>query len=177
VEFILHNLWYIVGAIVLILGGGTWWILSSGAMPRFLDMVNPAGDKRIKAKLFCEDKQIRDRNLKVETYCITDEKKMSAYHLVHELLLTGHSTGKQFLCLNERNSFPIDFSNQLTDEKRNQYPDAQRVYIDTANDIDSKATSDAAKNMMGMSLSIIAMAGALAFIVMAIIIFWKGGGI
>ena len=174
--FIIQNLWLIIGAIFVLIVGGGWWFFSSGSFQRFRDWTSPSSDKFIKAKLFCEDKQIRDRKLKVETYCISDEKKMAGYHLVHDLLITGAGTGRQFLAINERDSFPISFGKQLTPEKRKQYPTAQRVYIDTANDIDSREAGDSARNFMGMSLSIIALAGALVFVVLAIIIFWKTRG-
>lgn len=173
--FIVHNLWYIIAGVFLLLGVGGWWVISSGGFQKFRDWTSPSSDKYVKAKLFCEDKQIRDRKLKIETYCVSDDKKMAGYHLVHELLLTGDS-GQDFLAINERDDFPIDFNNQLDDEKRKEYPDAQRVYIDTANDIDSKEAGNATANFMGMSLSIIVLAGAVIFVVMAIILFWHRGG-
>lgn len=174
--FIIHNLWYIIAGVFLLLGIGGWWVISSGGFQKFRDWTSPSSDKFVKAKLFCEDKQIRDRKLKIETYCVSDDKKMASYHLVHELLLTGGETGQQFLAINERDDFPIDFNSQLTDEKRKEYPNAQRVYIDTANDIDSKEAGNATANFMGMSLSIIVLAGAIIFVVMAIIVFWNRGG-
>lgn len=175
-QFIIQNIWLIVIIITALAGLGVWWVMTSGVLQRLMDMFNSTGATYIAAKLFCEDKQIRDRKLKVGNYCINDEKIKCGFHLVHDFLITGKNTGKQFLALSPRDSFPIDFHGRMTPEKRKQYPDAQRIYIDTANDIDNSTASEAAKNLMGMSLSIIAMAGALVFIVLAIIVFWQTRG-
>ena len=171
--FFHHLLYFLIGGSVVIIGF-VWWFISSGSFSRLMDSMRPASDKYIRAKLFCEDKQIRDRKLKVETYCISDEKKVASYHLVHELLITGAEKGTQFLALNERDDFPIDFSGAfLSKDKRKEYPNAQRVYIDTANDIDSKEAGNSAQGFMGMTLAIIAGSGALVVVVLGIIVFWK----
>jgi hypothetical protein len=175
--FILHNILYLIIGGAVLLTAFVWWFMASGTFSRLMDSMRPASDKHIRAKLFCEDKQIRDRKLKIETYCISDEKKVASYHLVHELLLTGTEKGTQFLALNERDSFPIDFSGAFLDkEKRKEYPNAQRVYIDTANDTDSREAGNQAQNFMGMTLAIIAGSGALIVVVLGIIVFWHRGG-
>lgn len=175
-QFIIQHIWLVMGFIVVISAIGAFMFLKSKS--RIMDWLKPNSEKYIPCKKFCEDKQIRDRKLKVETYCITDEKQMTAYHLDHELLCTSDA-GNQFLCINERDDFPIDFNGKLTPEKRKEYPNAQRVYIDTANDVDNKATTETTKNFMGMTLSLIALGVAVVFVVIAIIYFWqaRGGGV
>jgi len=175
-EFILNNIWYIliIGAVVLIGGGAL--LIYTGRLHWLMDILRPNNPRYIKAKVFCEDKQIRDRKLKIGKYVISDDKNRRSYHLIHDLLLTKANTHKQFLALNERDDIPIDFHEKMTPDKREQYPSAQRVFIDTTADIQSNAAKEAASNIMGMSLSIIALGGALAIIVMAIVMFWQNRG-
>lgn len=173
-EFIVHNIWYIIIGLFLILGLGGGLLIYTGYIHRIIDWIRPDSDKYVRAKVFCEDKNIRDRRLKIGRYCILDSKKCRAFYLVHDLLLTKFNSSMQFLALTERGSIPIDFQGIFTKEKFAKYPSAQKVFIDTTADIRSQASKESAKNAMGMSLAIIAMAGALVFIVMAIIMFWKG---
>lgn len=172
-SFITNNIWYYLGIGAFILIAGSYLYLFTGIGRRMRDWMSPASDKFINVKFLCEDKHIRDRKLKIEKYCITDEKKKRGFHLVHDLLLNKGGAG-QFLVLNERDAFPIDFLGELKDEDKKKYPNAQRVFIDTTNDTDNESAQEGTKNFMGMSLSIIAMSGALVFIVMAIIVFWGG---
>lgn len=176
-QFIIENIWLILGVLVVVVGGGGAWLFMSGGMNRLLDWFRPNSDKFIPAKVFCEDNQIRDRKLKVERYAVTDEKNHRSYHLVHDLLLRKKGSTTPFLALTQRDDFPIDFHARLTKADREKYPTAQRVFIDTTADIRSNAARESAKNAMGMSLSIIAMMGGLVFVVMAIIMFWGKGGV
>jgi hypothetical protein len=171
--FILHHLWLIaVIAIALIAGG--WWFLSSGKFQRLMDWMRPNSDKYVPARFVGEDRQLRDRKLRADVYCVTNEQKKESYHLVHSLMLRSAKTGKEFLLLTQRNSFPIDLRGKLTPALRAKYPTAQEIYIRTANDIDSRTTSDAARQMFGMTLSIVVLAGAVIVVVLGIIMFWQG---
>jgi hypothetical protein len=175
-QFILQNIWLILGVAVVVVIVSAWILMSSGLFHRMLDWMRPDSDKHIKAKVFAEDKNIRDRKLKIGRYVISDTKKCRSFYLIHDLLVTAANSSRQFLCLTERGSVPIDFHNVMTKEKLAKYPSAQKVFIDTTADIRSAASKESAHNMMGMSLSIIALAGALVFIVIAIIIFWGNKG-
>jgi hypothetical protein len=77
----------------------------------------------------------------------------------------------------ERDSFPIDFLGKLNPiSERVKYPSAQRVFLDATADIRSESSKEGASNMMVMSLSIIAMCGTLALIVIGAIIFFTNRG-
>jgi len=175
-QFIVQNIWLILGVVIVVVVGSAWWLMTSGYLHRALDWLRPDSDKHIQAKMFCEDKNIRDRKLKIGRYCIFDTKKCRAFYLIHDLLLAGANSNKQFLCLTERGSVPIDFHNVMTPDKLARYPSAQKVFIDTTADIRSNASKESARNMMGMSLSIIALMGGLVFIIIAIVIFWGNRG-
>lgn len=161
---------------IIIIGGLIAWMVMSGGFTRLMDWARPNSDKYIRAKVFCEDNQIRDRKLKIERYAVSDDKNHRSYHLVHELLVRQNGSNKQFLALTQRDAFPIDFHNKLKKEEREKYPTAQKIFIDTTADIRSNAARESAKNMMGMTLSIVALMGGLVFVVMAIIVFWQGKG-
>jgi len=171
-KFIIENIWYIIGILMVVLIGGGYLFIKSNMLQKMRDWMNPNSDKFIQAKIFCEDKQLRNRKEKIGRYCVQDDKRRMGWHLVHDLLLTSKVTGRQFLCLSERDDFPIDFHKKLTPEMIKQYPYAQRVFLDSTAEIRSQAAKEAGKTFMGNTLSIIAIAGALVFVVMAIVLFW-----
>lgn len=175
-SFILQHIWLILGGIILLLIGGGYLLISTGWLNRIMDWLKPDSDKYVRAKVFCEDKNIRDRKLKIGRYCIQDDKRRLGWHLVHGLYVKSASTGKQFLCLSERDSFPLDFEGKLTPEIRKQYPTARQVFIDSTADIRSQAAKEGNKSIMSSTVSIIAICAALVFVVMAIILFWRGHG-
>lgn len=170
--FILQNWWWMLALLVIAVIAIAWFVMSSGYVHRGLDWLRPDSDKHIRAKMFCEDKQIRDRKLKIDRYCISDYKKMRSFHLIHDLLITKAGSSKQFLALTERGTIPIDFQGVMTKDKLAKYPSSQKVFIDTTADIRSNASRESANNMMAMSVSVIAMAVALIFLIMAIFMFW-----
>lgn len=178
--FIAQNLVLIlvIGAVVLI--GGAWALFATGIIHRLLDWMKPTSDKFIPAKVFCEDKQIRDRKLKVGRYVISDVKKHRSFYLVHDLLLTGPSGRGKFLALTERNAFPIDFHNKISKEEKAKYPSAQRVFIDTTADIRSESSKEATNNFMAQSLSIMALCATIIVVIFGVIVFFQtrgaGGG-
>lgn len=168
-------IYYLIIGLVVVVGGSYLLFFTSIGL-RIRDMFRPYTDKYVKAKVFCEDREIRDRKLKIERYVITDEKKRRSYHLVHDLYLYGANFNAKYLALNERDDFPIDFQNKLSAADRSRYPDAQRVFLDTTADIRSEASKESAKSFMGNTLAIIALMGGLVFVVMAVVIFWSGRG-
>lgn len=173
-EFILNNIWYILIGLFLILGLGGGLLITTGYINRLLDWIRPNSDKYIKAKMLCEDKNIRDRRLKIGRYCISDDRKHRAFHLVHDLLINKGAT--QFLAISERSAYPIDFNNKLTEDERSKYPSATDVFIDTTGDIISDSAKENIQNTSMMVLAIIASLGGLAFVVMAIILFIQNRG-
>jgi len=170
--FILQNWWWMLIVLIMIVLGGAWFLIASGYIHRAIDWLRPDSEKHIRAKMFCEDKQIRDRKLKIDRYCISDYKKMRSFHLIHDLLITKAGSSKQFLALTERGTIPIDFQGVMTKDKLAKYPSSQKVFIDTTADIRSNASRESANSMITMSLSVIAMAVALIFLVMSIFVFW-----
>lgn len=176
-EFILENIWLILGITLLLIIVGTWVTLRTGLGHRMFDWMKPTSDKYIFAKVFCEDRQIRDRKLKVGRYSIADEKKKRSFYLVHDLLHAKPKSNSTFLALTERAARPIDFQGRITEENWNKtYPSAQRVFIDTTADIRSQSSKEATSNFMAMSLSLIAMSGAIVVVVMGLIIFFSNRG-
>jgi hypothetical protein len=176
-QFIAENLWFIIIAVIVIFGGGAWFIISTGFIHRIFDWMKPTSDKYVPAKVFCEDKQIRDRKLKIGRYVISDEKKKRSFYLVHSLLLSPVGSVKKFLALTERSARPVDFHNKITDEEWKKYPTAQRVFIDTTADIRSQSSKEATSNFMAMSLSIMAICAAIIVVIMGIVIFFTTRGV
>lgn len=175
-QVILDNIWWILGIIALVLVGGGFFLVVSGYGHRLLDWMKPTSDKYVPAKVFCEDRNIRDRNMKVGRYVISDDKKKRSFYLVHDLLLAKPNSNRTFLALTERAARPIDFHERITPAMWAKYPSAQRVFIDTTADLRSQASKEAGSNFMAMSLSLIAMAGAIVIVVLAIIIFFSNKG-
>lgn len=175
-QFILHNIWYILLVLLIVAVGGGWLMFATSIGRRLMDWMKPTSDKYISTKLFCEDKQIRDRKAKVGRYVISDEKKRRSFYLVHKLLLSNPFGKGKFLALTERNARPIDFHNRITKEEWAKFPSAQRVFIDTTADLRSQSSKEATNNFMAMSLSLIAMSGAVIVIILGIIVFWQGRG-
>lgn len=174
--WIVHNLWYILAIVIIAIIGGGWFILATGYGHRFMDWMKPTSDKYVRAKVFCEDRQIRDRSCKVGRYVISDDRKKRSFYLVHGLLHAKPGENRKFLALTERSARPIDFHNRIKPEEWAKYPSAQRVFIDTTAHIRSQSSKEAGSNFMAMSLSIMAMAGALVVVVMGIIVFWMNRG-
>lgn len=174
--FIIQNIWWILIAAIVVLGGAAWLMFVTRFGHQLMDSLRPNTGKHIKALVFCEDKQIRDRKCNIDTYCITIEPKHSSFKLIHDLLLTSNKTGNQFLCLNERDTNPIDFTNKLGKEDYAKYPNAVDIYVQTANDLDNQITGEDSKSMMGMSVSIVVLGLAVIFCVIAILVFWGGKG-
>jgi hypothetical protein len=175
-DFIVHNIWYILGIVAIVLVGGGWMILATSLGHRIRDWMSPASDKFMPSKVFCEDKQIRDRRLKIGRYVISDVKKHRSFYLVHDLLLTSPGGRGKFLALTERNAFPIDFHNRIKEDEKAKYPSARRVFIDTTADIRSESSKEATSNFMAMSLSIMGLCGAIVVVVMGIIVFVANRG-
>jgi hypothetical protein len=171
--FIAANIWLILGILALVTIGGTWALLATGYIHRISDWFKPGSDRFIQAKVFCEDKQIRDRKLKVGRYVVSDMKKHRSFYLVHDLLLSTPLGSTLFLALTERNSFPIDFHGKVTPAERAKYPSAQRVFIDTTADIRSESSKEATSNFMAQSLSIIAICAAIVVVVFGAIVFYQ----
>ena len=166
-----YLIWILIGFLVVI--GGGWALFATGLLHRLMDWMKPNSDKFIPAKVFCEDKQIRDRRLKVGRYVISDVKKHRSFYLVHDLLLTSPTGQGKFLTLTERSAFPIDFHNRVSKDERAKYPSAQRVFIDTTADIRSESAREANNNFMAQSLSIIALAAAVIVVIFGIIVFYQ----
>lgn len=175
-SFIIQNLYLIliIGAVLCI--GGLWLLWVTGLLLRILDWLRPNSDKSIATKLFCEDKQIRDRRQKIGRYVISDMKKRRSFYLVHTLLLTGPLGKGRFLALTERNARPIDFHSKVSKEEWAKYPSALRVFIDTTADIKSESAAQAANAMMAQSLSIMALAAAVIVVIFGIIVFFQTRG-
>ena len=178
-KFIVQNWGVIFIVLPILLGAGIWILISTGMAHRLMDWASPTSDKFIPSKVFCEDKQIRDRQLKIGRYVVSDVKKFRAFYLVHKLLLTGADGRGKFLALTERNARPIDFHGTMTKEDWAQCPTAQRVFIDTTADIRSESAKEASQNFMAQALSIMALAGAVVVVVFFVIVFYsvraKGG--
>lgn len=174
--FFIHNIFWFLGIGAVVLIGGTWFILATGYGHRIIDWLKPNSDRYVKGKVFCEDRQIRDRRNKVGKYVISDDKKTRSFYLVHDLLLAFPGSHAKFLALSERSARPIDFHNKITPAEWSKYPSAQRVFIDTTADIRSQSSKEAANNMMAMSLSIMAMSGAIIVVILGCIVFWQNRG-
>jgi hypothetical protein len=168
-------MYYVIIGLVVV-AGGSYVLFFTGWGSRLKDFFRPNTDKYVRAKVFGEDREIRDRKLKIERYTITDEKKRRSYQLVHDLYLYGANSNAKFLALNERDDFPIDFHNELKVVERERYPSALRVFLDTTADIMNESAKESSKNFMGNMLAIVALMGGLVFVVMAIVIFWQGKG-
>jgi len=171
--FLSQNIWLILGILALVTIGGTWALFSTGYIHRISDWFKPGSDRFIQAKMFCEDKQIRDRKLKVGRYVVSDMKKHRSFYLVHDLLLSTPIGASLFLAVTERNARPIDFRNRMKAEDWEKLPSAQRVFIDTTADIRSESSKEATNNFMAQSLSIIAICAAIVVVIFGIIIFWQ----
>jgi hypothetical protein len=167
----------IIGAAILIAGGLVMYY--TNILQRFTDWLKPDSDKFISAKVFCEDKQIRDRRLKVGRYVISDIKKHRSFYLVHALLLSLPGSKRGVLALTERNARPIDFQNKVSEADWAKFPSAQTIFIDTTADIRSESAKDATTNFMGQSLSIMALCAAIIVAILGVIIFVQGnqGGV
>lgn len=163
-----------VGFVVLV--GGAFVLFKTGLVYRLMDWAKPTSDKFIQAKLFCEDKQIRDRRLKIGRYVISDLKKHRSFYLVHDLLLSNPLGRGKFLGLTERNTFPIDFHGRISAAERARYPSAQQVFIDTTADIRSESSKEATNSFMAQSLSIMALCAAIIVVIFGIIVFIQNRG-
>lgn len=175
-QFIVQNLWYILGIGAALFIGGFWFLFATGFIHRLSDWFKPNSDKYIAAKVFCEDKQIRDRKLKVERYVISDMKKRTSFYLVHKLLLSKTAGGGKFLALTQRNARPIDFHNKITEAEWAKYPSAQRVFIDTTADIRSESSAAATNTFIAQSLAIMALCVTIIVVIMGAVIFWTSRG-
>ena len=171
VEFILYNLPLFLGIGFVATIGGAVFLWRTGYIHRLMDWFRPASDKFVPAKVFCEDKQIRDRKLKVERYAVSDLKKFRSFYLVHDLLLASPSGNDKFLPLTERSARPIDFHNKITPDEWGKYPSAQTVFIDTTADIRSESSREATSSFMAQSLTIMALCAAIIVVVFGIIVF------
>lgn len=160
----------------LVLVGGAVLMFRTGLVHRLMDWAKPVSDKFIPAKVFCEDRQIRDRKEKVERYVVSDIKKHRSFYLVHDLLLSNPFGKGKFLCLTERNAFPIDFHNKISSEERSKYPSAQRVFIDTTADIRSDASKDSTSSFMAQSLAIMALCATIIVVIFGIVVFIQARG-
>lgn len=172
-QFIIQNLWYIIILGFVIFIGGFMILWRTGTLNRLMDWLKPNSDKYVPAKKFCEDKQIRDRRLKVGRYVISDDKKRASYYLVHSLLLSGPTGTGKFLALTERSARPIDFHHRVSEAEWSKYPSAQRVFIDTTADIRSQASQEANNSFLAQSLAIMALAAAVIVVIFGIIVFWQ----
>jgi len=173
-KFFIENIWLILTIFIVVFIGGGWILFTTGAVHRLADWLNPTSDKYISAKMFCEDKQIRDRRLKVGRYVVSDIKKCRSFYLVHDLLLTiGH---KGLLAITERNARPIDFRNRMSESDWKKLPTAQRVFIDTTADIRSNSAREASKNMMAQTLSIMALSVTVVVVILGVIVFFQMRG-
>jgi hypothetical protein len=172
-SFIIQNLWFIIIGVFVILVGGSLFLFYTGYWHRIMDWLKPNSDRFVADKMFCEDKEIRDRKLTVGRYVASDMKKHRSFYLVHSLLLSGPSGGGKFLATTERSARPIDFHNRLTAEDWKKYPSAQRVFIDTTADIRSSASRESANSFVAQSLAIMAICATIIVIIFGIIVFWQ----
>lgn len=175
-QFLIQNLWYILIAGFVIFVGGFLFLWYTGLIHRLMDWLKPNSDKYVSGKMFCEDKQIRDRRLKVGRYVISDEKKRRSFYLVHKLLLSGPKGAGKFLALTERSARPIDFHHRMSEVEWLKLPSAQRVFIDTTADIRSEASKEAANTFLGQSLAIMALCATIIVVIFGIIVFWQSRG-
>jgi hypothetical protein len=159
---------------LLIVGG--YFVLTTGFVSRFMDWMKPNDDKFMRAKIFCADRQIRDRKLVVCKYVLSDHKKRRAFYLVQKLLITNPRGKSAFLPLTERGARPIDFHSKMTENDWETFPTARRVFLDTTADIRSEASAESNKNLMAQSLSIIALAAAVIVVVMVAVVFIQTRG-
>lgn len=175
-NFLLDNLAWVLIIVLAVFVGGGWFLFSTGMIFRIMDWLSPTSDKHLPAKMFCEDKQIRDRREKIGKYVISDDKKHRSFYLIHNLLLTAAEGHRRFLALSERSAIPIDFHGKFTCDMQSQYPSARRVFLDTTADIRSESSVEGAQNFMAQSLSIIALAAAVVVIVFFVIVFFQTRG-
>lgn len=175
-QFLIQNLWYILIAGFVIFVGGFLFLWYTGLIHRLMDWLKPNSDKYVGGKMFCEDKQIRDRRLKVGRYVISDDKKRRSFYLVHKLLLSGPKGSGKFLALTERSARPIDFHHRMSEADWLKLPSAQRVFIDTTADIRSEASKEAANTFLGQSLAIMALCATIIVVIFGIIVFWQSRG-
>jgi hypothetical protein len=171
--FIAQNIWLILAILGLVTIGGAWALLSTGYIHRISDWFKPGSDRYMQGKIFCGDKQIRDRKLKVGKYCLLDMKKHRAFYTASELLLSTPLGSLPFYALTERDARPIDFHGKLTKADWEAKPSAQRVFIDTTADIRSESSKEAASNFMAQSLSIIAICAAIVVVIFGAIVFYQ----
>jgi len=171
IESIQSNLLYMGIILLLVFAVGTYLLFRYNYIYRLMDMWKPNAPRKYAVKIFGEDRQIRDRTMVIGRYVVLDDVDRKAYHLAHEAQLTLNGTKKKFLAVTQRDAWPIDFHNQLSKEDRKRFPRSQRVFLDASNDVPSRAARDAEGNQTMTILSIIALAGALAVIVVALIMF------
>jgi hypothetical protein len=182
-QYIISNLWLFLAVTFFVVIGGAVLLVTTGYLSRIMDWLRPNGDKQIPVKVFCEDRQIRDRKLIVGRYVISDHQKHRSFYLVHKLLMSIYKkSGRSkatFLALTERSARPLDFHNRMSPEDWSQFPSARKVFIDTTADIRSDSAKEATHNFMAQSLTILTLSVAVIVVVMGIIIFFtsKGSGV
>lgn len=170
-RFLIEHLWWILGILSVVVVGGGVLMFYTGWYQRVMDWFKPQSDRYVKVKMFCEDRQIRDRKAKVGRYVISDMKKHRSFYLVHRLLLSSPLGKGNFLALTERNARPIDFHKRLTEDDWRKFPTGQRVFIDTTADIRSESAKEASSNFMAQALSIMALCATLIVVIFGIIVF------
>lgn len=175
-QYIIENLWLILGVIVALTLLGGYLIIATGVPYKVMDWLKPNEAKYLPAKVFCTDKQIRDRKLAVDRYVLSDHGLRRSFYLVHKLLLKKPKGKKSFLALTERSARPIDFHGRMTTEDWKMFPSALKVWLDTTADIFADSVRAAHKNFAMQSLSIIALGAAVIVVVMGIVIFVQSRG-
>lgn len=163
----------VIGVLVAIL---IYFLYRTGWLYRLLDMWKPYSDKHIASKMFCDDRQIRNRKLTVGKYVITDAKKKVSFYLVHKLLLQRPGRYGRFLPVAERNARPIDFHDQVSEVEWQSYPDAQEVFIYTTDDIENEAARNSQGSFVMTALSIMALVVGVIVAVGGIVVLWGNRG-
>lgn len=162
--------------ILLITLVGGFWFIRSGKWTWIKEHLFTPAVLYIPYIKFCEDKCIRYGKLAVARYCCEDKKGRKGWHLIHVLLIKTWKKTER-LPIHDRSTIPIDFFNILTPGEQKSLSNSNMVLRASMADIEQTSASDAARSTMMITLSIIALLGAIIFIAFACFNYWQNGSV
>lgn len=168
---------FIIVLVAMLAGlAGIFWFVQSGKWVWLKEHIAPPKTLYVNYLKFCEDRVIRTGKYKVGRFCLLDDKNRKAWYLLHKLFIPGPDK-KDYLVINDRDDVPVDFFNLLTESEKADVADSDDVAGEAAMDAQITIERETARNVMAISLSIIALLGAVIFVGMAAYNYWQTGSI
>ena len=161
--------------ILTVLAGG-FWLIRSGRWTWLKEHIAPPKTLYVNYIKFCQDRVIRSGRYRVGRFCLLDIKNRKAWYLLHKLFIPGPDK-KDYLILNDRSDIPVDFFDLLTDEEKIDMAYSDGIAGEAAMDAQITMERETARNVMAITLSIIALMGAVIFMGMAAYNYWQTGSI